>query len=57
MEHPFAIATYVKLKAVWKVYWQPADLKWHRYEPNSEVKTLEEFLAVVEKDEYCCFYG
>jgi len=25
-----------------------ADLKWHRYEPNSEVKTLEEFLAVVD---------
>lgn len=57
MEHPFAKATYVKSKAVWKVYWQRADLKWHRYEPNSEVKSLEDFLAVVEKDEYCCFYG
>jgi len=57
MELPFAKATYVKSKAVWKVYWQRADLKWHRYEPNSEVKSLEDFLAVVEKDEYCCFYG
>ncbi len=57
MEQPFAKATYVKSTAVWKVYWQRADLKWHRYEPNSEVKTLEEFLAVVEKDEYGCFYG
>jgi hypothetical protein len=57
MEHPFAKATYVKSKAVWKIYWQQADLKWHRYEPNSEVKNIEEFLAVVEKDEYGCFYG
>jgi hypothetical protein len=57
MELPFAKATYVKSKAVWKIYWQRADLKWHRYEPNSEVKKLESFLAVVEKDEYGCFYG
>ncbi len=57
MELPIAKATYVKSKAVWKVYWQRADLKWHCYEPNSEVKSLEDFLAVVEKDEYCCFYG
>ena len=57
MERPFAKATYVKSKAVWKIYWQRADLKWHRYEPNSEVKNLEGFLAVVEKDEYGCFYG
>jgi hypothetical protein len=57
MEHPFAKATYVKSKAVWKIYWQRADLKWHRYEPSSEVKNLEEFLAVVEKDEHGCFYG
>jgi len=57
MELPLAKATYVKSKAVWRVYWQRADLKWHRYEPNSEVKSLEDFLAVVEKDEYGCFYG
>jgi len=57
MERPFAKATYVKSKNIWKIYWQRADLKWHLYEPNSEVNTLGEFLAVVEKDEYCCFYG
>ena len=57
MERPFAKATYVKSKDIWKIYWQRADLKWHRYEPNSEVKNLEDFLAVVEKDEYGCFYG
>ena len=57
MERPFAKATYVKSKSIWKIYWQRADLKWHRYDPNSEVKDLEGFLAVVEKDEYHCFYG
>lgn len=57
IEHPFAKATLVKSKGVWKVYWQRADLKWHLYKPNSEVQDLEEFLAVVERDEYGCFYG
>ena len=57
MERPFAKATYVKTKRTWKVYWQRADLKWHRYDPASEVKDLEDFLAVVQQDEYGCFYG
>jgi len=34
-----------------------ADLKWHRYDPDPEVKSIEEFLALVEKDEYGCFFG
>lgn len=56
MEHPVAKATYVKSQAIWKIYWQRADLKWHRYEPDAEVGSLETFLAVVEKDEFGCFY-
>ena len=57
IEESVAKATYVKSSDIWKIYWQRADLKWHRYEPDPEVKTLEEFLEVVERDEYCCFYG
>jgi len=57
MESPVAKATYVKAQKIWKVYWQRADLKWHRYDPDPEVKTIEEFLVVVEKDEFGCFYG
>ena len=45
------------LQSVWKVFWKRADLKWHRYDPVSEVRTIEQFLAVVEEDEYACFYG
>jgi hypothetical protein len=57
MENPIAKATYVKNQAIWKVYWQRADLKWHLYEPHPKVKSLDEFLKVVEADEYACFFG
>lgn len=57
MEHSVAKATFVRRQGIRKVYWQRADLKWHRYEPMPEVRTLEGFLAVVEKDEYACFWG
>ena len=57
MEHPVAKTTYVKSRGVWRIFWQRADLKWHSYQPDAEVKSLEEFVAVVEADEYGCFYG
>jgi hypothetical protein len=57
IENAVAKATYVKATARWKVFWQRADLKWHRYEPTPEVGSLEEFLQVVRKDEYSCFFG
>jgi hypothetical protein len=34
-----------------------ADLKWHVYDPAPEAASIEEFLAVVDKDEYACFFG
>jgi hypothetical protein len=36
---------------------QRADLKWHSYQPAPEVAFIEDFLAVIEKDEYHCFFG
>jgi len=56
-EHPFAKATYVKTQNVWNVFWQRADLKWHGYEPVPTVPSIEKFLAVVDTDEYACFFG
>ena len=32
-------------------------MKWHGYEPTPETKNIEEFLDVVEADEYQCFWG
>ncbi|NWO10892.1 DUF3024 domain-containing protein [Chromohalobacter salexigens] len=57
MEVPIAKASYVKSRGEWKVYWQRADLKWYRYEPTPEVKSVEAFLAIVEVDEHACFFG
>jgi len=57
IEHPVAKATYVKTQKLWKVYWQRADLKWHGYEPNPTASSLQEFLRIVDRDEYACFFG
>ena len=57
LEHPVAKATYNKRKLNWKVFWQRADLKWHRYQPSPEVASVEEFLDIVQDDEYGCFFG
>ncbi len=57
IEHPCAKATYVKKQKIWKIYWQRADLKWHKYDPHPEVATLEDFLKIVETDSHSCFFG
>jgi hypothetical protein len=57
IEGSVAKATFTKNQGIWKIYWQRADLKWHRYEPFPEAVSLEEFLMVVEKDAYACFFG
>lgn len=57
VEEPAAKATFVRRAREWRIYWQRADLKWHRYDPKPSVRSLEEFLAVVEEDKHCCFFG
>jgi hypothetical protein len=54
---PFAKATYVKTQDIWKIYWQRADMKWHGYQPHPECSNIAKFLAIVERDEYACFFG
>jgi hypothetical protein len=56
-EVPVVKATFRKNQGLWKVYWHRADGKWHCYEPYPEAKTLDQFLSVVKKDEYGCFFG
>jgi len=56
-EHPFAKATYVKTKKVWKIYWRRADLKWHGYEPLPFSRSLEKILAEIDQDPNGCFWG
>lgn len=57
VEIPVAKTTWVKAQNVWRIFWQRADMKWHRYDPLPDVKTLEEFIDAVEADKYDCFYG
>jgi hypothetical protein len=56
-ESPVAKATYVRARAVWRVFWQRRDLKWHSYEPKPEVRSVEEFASVVAEDANACFFG
>jgi len=57
IEIPVAKCTYVRTQGTWKVYWQRQDLKWHRYEQDPEVKSIEAFFELVDRDEYACFFG
>ena len=57
IEEYVAKATWVKAQGLWRVYWQRADLKWHSYEPAPQVGSIEQFLALVDRDEYACFFG
>ena len=49
-ESPIAKATFVRARGVWRIFWQHRDLKWHRYEPRPEVKSVEEFASLVSED-------
>lgn len=53
----YAKTTFVKSKNVWKVFWKRADSKWHPYDPKPTVKTLQDFLKLVDEDKYGCFTG
>ena len=56
-ESMFAKATYVKSIKRWKIYWQRANMQWYGYKPKPEVKSIEDFIKVVDEDKYGCFYG
>ena len=54
---PVAKGRYVKSKGTWKVYWMRSNGKWVTYDPQPEVKTIDEFLNVVDQDAAACFFG
>lgn len=56
-EYPVAKTTFVKAKNHWKIFWMRADLNWHSYKPKPTVKTIEEFIKLVEEDKHHCFWG
>ena len=52
-----AKTTFIRTKSHWKIFWMRQDLKWHGYEPNMHVKTIEQFFSEVDRDQYACFFG
>ena len=57
MSSPFAKAKFIKSKDCWNLFWMRASFKWERYKPCPAVKTVKEFIRIVEEDKYYCFYG
>ena len=57
IEDPITKITYVRSRDHWRIYWMRADLKWHRYPPDPEAKTLSAALRIIRKDECACFFG
>ena len=56
-ESPIAKTTWVKSKNHWKVFWMRSDLKWHVYKPNPALKAISEFVELIDRDKYGCFWG
>jgi len=57
MESPIAKTTFVKTQQHWNVFWMRADSKWHTYQPEPFVKTIKQFVDLVEEDKHQCFWG
>jgi Protein of unknown function (DUF3024) len=52
-----AKTTFVIAKNEWKVFWMRGNLKWDSYKPKPVVKSLKEFIKLVEEDKNACFWG
>jgi len=57
IECPVAKTTFVHNREHWKIFWMRADLKWHSYKPKPFVKTIKDFVKIVDEDKYGCFWG
>ena len=57
MHTPVAKLRFVRTTGAWTLYWMRADLKWHRYEPAEPTADLAALVDVIDRDEYCAFFG
>jgi hypothetical protein len=53
----FAKASYIIKHDHWKVYWSNSHGKWLLYEIAPKVKSLRQFLKLVEEDDCNVFFG
>ena len=57
VQAPVAKLRFVRTSGLWALYWMRADLKWHAYEPAPPTADLAKLVEVVDRDEYCAFFG
>ncbi len=55
--HSFAKAKFIKSRQVWTIYWMNSSLKWKKYEPMPETKTIHKVCEIIKNDEYSVFFG
>jgi hypothetical protein len=57
MRTPVAKLRFVRTTGLWTLHWMRADLRWHAYERASPTADLAALVEVVDRDEYCAFFG
>jgi hypothetical protein len=57
IEIQVAKTTYVRTQDCWKIFWRRANQTWNLYVPNAEVKSIEDFFAIVQADESFTAFG
>ncbi|RED97892.1 DUF3024 domain-containing protein [Marinoscillum furvescens] len=57
IEPPIAKATWVHTRNEWKVFWMRGNLKWSSYQAKPTVKSIKDFIKLVEEDSHYCFWG
>ena len=54
---PCAKLKFIRSQNIWKLYWQRADMKWHKYGPFESSRDLAELVAEIDADPHGCFFG
>jgi Protein of unknown function (DUF3024) len=57
MGSPAAKLRFVRTTGLWTLYWMRDNLRWHRYRPAAPSRDLATLVAVLDRDEYCAFFG
>ncbi|MEY3698352.1 MAG: hypothetical protein RL631_1005 [Pseudomonadota bacterium] len=54
---PFVRLRQAKTTGIWKIYWRRQTGKWELYAPASTAKNIMVAMAIIEADQYGCFFG
>ncbi len=57
LEAPIAKLKLVRSRKIWRLFWERADMKWHKYEPLDSSKNITDLVNEIDADPYGCFWG